>query len=56
MTRICKHCKEPHSGRSGRGLCRACWDKKWIRAKYPIVASFGGKEASMMNSRRKASP
>ncbi len=56
MTHICKHCKETYSGRSGRGLCRPCWDKKWVRCKYPPLSKFGGKKAGAIWSKYKEVP
>jgi hypothetical protein len=40
---ICVHCKKPIGlSRSGRGLCRVCWNDKTTRIRYPLLATFGG--------------
>ncbi len=52
MTRTCRHCQQPYSGRAGRGLCRECWDDADVRADYDLVAPFGGKGASMLAPRK----
>ena len=44
----CRNCSTKYSSRSGRGLCRMCWDNKEIRAKYPLEARFGGAKAGWL--------
>jgi hypothetical protein len=44
--RFCRHCNQEYGVRAGRGLCRPCWDNPAIRAQYPLMAAFGGKDAS----------
>lgn len=41
--KCCRHCEKVILARVGRGLCRRCWDDKKVRAKYPILAPFGGR-------------
>ena len=48
MERICKHCDQSYISRTGRGLCRTCWDDIAIRTKYKPLAPFGGSQARKM--------
>lgn len=48
LKRKCIHCKRGHNGRSGRNLCRNCWDDTDIRYKYPTLSTFGGLTAGNM--------
>ncbi len=52
MTYVCRNCNDYYSVRAGRGLCRKCWDDKIIRVKYPLLAQFGGEEASKFQFRQ----
>jgi hypothetical protein len=42
----CRHCHRPFVTRAGRGLCRKCFDTPGVRELYPVVAPFGGAQAS----------
>lgn len=44
----CRHCGRVYATRTGRGLCRPCWNKKEIKDKYAIVAPWGGALASKL--------
>lgn len=44
----CVHCKRNYKAKSGRDLCRTCWNTPDIRRKYPKVAEFASTEASHM--------
>ena len=35
MIRECRHCGKVGHQRTGRGLCRPCWDDKAVRKQYP---------------------
>jgi len=43
----CFHCHQPYISRTGRGLCRNCWNNPDIRCNYPIIAGFGSKQAGI---------
>ena len=53
MNHPCRHCSTPWMSRTGRGLCRTCWNDPAIRAQYPLVAVFGGPVAGAMRFRRR---
>lgn len=44
----CVHCGQKFRSRSGRGLCRKHWLLPHLRAKYPVVAKFGGPTAAVL--------
>jgi hypothetical protein len=46
MPNTCRHCSRAYKCRTGRGLCRQCWERPSIRERYPIVAAFGSQAAS----------
>jgi|GEM_PF-4632603 len=45
QVRTCVRCRKRHKTRSGRGLCRGCWNDPSVRRLFPPVATFGGDEA-----------
>lgn len=53
MIRTCRHCKQPYPSRVGRGLCSKCFKDISIRELYPLVAPFGGAEASKVWEQQK---
>ena len=44
-TMICRHCLTPFNCRTGRGLCRTCWNDPAIKERYKPLANFGGRAA-----------
>ncbi len=45
----CIHCQRKYHSRSGRNLCRTCWQDKPTRERYPKVAAFGSWRAARIS-------